>query len=87
MNLFHFILAVVATYGITTIITKYDGPGHIFLRLRERHSEFECYVCVSVWIGTLLCILYFMPNPIDWMTLFYAGAVVGMSLIVRGKLD
>lgn len=40
----------VATYGIATVITDYDGPFGVFDSLRQKFALFRCSVCLSTWL-------------------------------------
>lgn len=36
-------------YGITLLVTEYDGPFNVFDKLR-RYKLFTCFACLSVWV-------------------------------------
>lgn len=48
----NFLITALAVYGISSLITQYDGPFNGFCRLRDRFpsSALHCVVCVSVWL-------------------------------------
>lgn len=47
------IIASLATYGISALISNYSGIFNLFERLRNRYpdSAFHCVVCLSVWVA------------------------------------
>lgn len=52
-----FVLAVLATYRIGRMIAEEDGPGFVFKKLRDSHTNdkrsfdvgIRCFYCVSWW--------------------------------------
>jgi len=48
----NFLITALAVYGISALITQYDGPWGLFARLRAKlpNSAFWCAVCLSVWV-------------------------------------
>lgn len=46
------VIGVFATYGISKLITSYDGLWGVFLRLRDKFTTpFNCTVCTAVWVA------------------------------------
>lgn len=54
-RLVHFLLAAFATWRISYLLVREEGPGRIFARLRQRTAEtsvgrgLTCVKCVSLW--------------------------------------
>lgn len=63
-----------ATYGISTLLSDYDGPLGIFNELRANFSVFRCGVCLSVWVGLVLAILT-LTHPMVYL------AALGLSIL------
>ena len=70
----YLIIAIPASWRLTSLIQIEDGPWNIFRKFRriigvkEDDDEanfitklFACVDCFSVWIGALFCALYFAP--------------------------
>lgn len=51
------LLSALAVYYLALSITRYDGPGYIFLRLREQWATgsvkdaLQCFICTAPWIA------------------------------------
>lgn len=46
-NFLSLVMCILASYGIVTIISAYDGPFGIFVRIRSKFmSLFSCNVCL-----------------------------------------
>ncbi len=54
---FHFLLAVLATWRITHLLSKEDGPFDIFFRVKKQLGQgffgslLDCFYCLSIWIS------------------------------------
>jgi hypothetical protein len=54
-----FVLAVLATWRVTHLLAREDGPGDIFFRLRRRLGDgllgslMDCFNCMSLWIAAV----------------------------------
>jgi hypothetical protein len=53
-----FILAALAVYRVSRMLTDEEGPWSVFMRLRARIGAetwlsrlFECIMCMSVWVA------------------------------------
>lgn len=51
------ILAALATYGIATLVSEYDGPFNVFTELRTWLPALRCVPCGSVWIAAPIALL------------------------------
>jgi hypothetical protein len=49
------IYAIIATYGIATLLAEYDGPFNVLSKLRNRGMP-NCNVCMGVWIAIPLAL-------------------------------
>jgi hypothetical protein len=67
-----FTLAVLATWRITHLLAREDGPASILARLRVRlgnrfiGSLMDCFYCLSVWVAAPIA-LVLSPKPLDWL--------------------
>lgn len=48
------IICSLGVYGTSVLVSEYDGPFHIFSKLRARLTAFRCVPCASVWIAAPL---------------------------------
>lgn len=54
---FRFVLAVLATWRITHLLAKEDGPGDVVFRFRVLLGEsflgklMDCFKCLSLWVS------------------------------------
>jgi hypothetical protein len=57
MNLYTLILAILAVWRITHLLQAEDGPGDVFVKLRQAigngfwGSLLDCFYCLSLWIA------------------------------------
>ena len=72
------IITTLATYGLSSLLTSYDGPFDVFLKLRELfpRSPLECTVCTSVWVSIAFFLVlllglgyYLLPLAIVWLVI------------------
>ena len=55
--MWHFALAVLATWRVTHLLAAEDGPGDIVVRFRARLGQsfagrlMDCFYCLSLWIA------------------------------------
>jgi hypothetical protein len=54
---FSFVLALLATWRVTHLISREDGPGDVLLKLRLRAGTgllgrlMDCFNCLSLWVA------------------------------------
>jgi Protein of unknown function (DUF1360) len=54
---FHFVIAVLAVWRITHLISKEDGPFDIIYKTRKQIGQgffaslLDCFYCLSIWIA------------------------------------
>lgn len=87
------VVAAFATYYLALSITREDGPGGVFLALRNRYTDdaswvargLRCIVCMSCWTALLvtigLCLLGHV-DPWDW-PLVWLGLAGASTVIDR----
>lgn len=77
-----FVLAVLATWRVTHLLAKEDGPADLIARFRARLGNrflgnlMDCFYCLSVWIAApMACSV--SGKIIDWLLTWWAisGAV------------
>jgi len=78
-----FVVAAFAAYYLALSLAREDGPGGVFLALRNAYTKddwigrgLRCTVCMSCWTALLVAGLHFFGYdwPIWWLGL--AGASV-----------
>lgn len=45
------IIAILATYGLSTLLAEFEGYKDVFVWLRTRIEPLRCAVCASCWIA------------------------------------
>lgn len=74
------LIAIFGTYGLATMIAEYDGPAHLFEKLRSLKyigPLFRCNVCMSPYFA--LIFLFGMGLPF----LAYLGVVGACVFLAR----
>ena len=57
---FRFLLAVLATWRVTHLITHEDGPAEVIYRIRRRIGAgfwgqlMDCFLCFSLWVAAAM---------------------------------
>lgn len=80
-----FVLAVLATWRVTHLIAREDGPGDIIVRLRMKlgtsfwGSLMDCFYCLSIWVAAPFT-LFVCSKPLDllltWLALSGAACLL-----------
>jgi hypothetical protein len=80
-----FVLAALATWRITHLLAREDGPAHIVARVRTRLGSgvwgqlMDCFYCLSVWVAAPLA-LFVCQRPLDrlfvWLALSGAACLM-----------
>ncbi|MEP7142183.1 MAG: DUF1360 domain-containing protein [Ferruginibacter sp.] len=95
-TLFHFVLAVLATWRITHLLSKEDGPFNIIYRLRKKAgagffgSLLDCFYCVSVWVAFPFGICEgnnWWEKLLYWWALSGAACLLEQATTVRKNND
>jgi hypothetical protein len=92
-----YLLAVLACYRLARLFVKDDGPGDVFLKLRQWAGVYrrgangkiessmgrllECQHCVGVWVAAPMVFLAFGLRPWDELVLLWL-AVAGLQSLV-----
>jgi hypothetical protein len=87
-----FVLVVLATWRVTHLLAREDGPGDLLVRLRKvlgsgfLGSLMDCFNCMSLWVAAPLC-LYIDRNPLKWLLIWLAvsGAACLLEKIVPDR--
>lgn len=74
--MFEIIISSIATFGISALISNYDGPGEILFKLRKKVPLTRCTICLGVWAG--IPIAYFMGVGIIGYL-----AIIGLVILVE----
>jgi hypothetical protein len=74
------VLLALATWRLSSLVTREDGPGYVFARLRQRAGAYRpgelsslaegiiCMWCVSVWAAAgLYALLRLAPALAGWL--------------------
>lgn len=71
------VLAVLATWRVTHMLAREDGPGEVFARLRGGLGEswlgrtLACFYCLSVWVAAPLA-GFVTLDPLGWLVSWLA---------------
>lgn len=90
IDLTTYLVGAFATYYMALSITREDGPGGIFLAIRNRATDdnwlgrgLRCVVCMSCWTGLVVVVGITLLGygdvwawPITWMGLAGASVVI-----------
>lgn len=86
----HLLLLVLATYAISVQVSKFNGPFHLFRKLRNQATGhvkewLSCPVCFGTTVAALLttyaALLHWFPvheAPLWWLAVSGANALVNL---------
>jgi hypothetical protein len=86
-NWLRFVLAVLATWRVTHLLAREDGPADLIFRLRVRLGEgllgrlMDCFNCLSLWVAAPIALLL-SQNPIE-LALIWPALSGGACLLER----
>ncbi len=66
------VLAILATWRLTHLLAREDGPAELVARMRARLGAgalgraLDCFHCLSLWIAAPLA-LWLTSGPWDWL--------------------
>lgn len=72
-----FVLAALATWRVTHLLAREDGPGDIIVRFRVLLGEsivgrlMDCFHCLSLWIAAAAA-LFVSRRPVEWLVCWLA---------------
>ena len=72
-----FLLAVLATWRVTHLLAKEDGPADLIVKFRARLGDglfgklMDCFYCLSIWVAAPLA-LFVTRTPIEWLLTWLA---------------
>lgn len=94
-----FVLAALATWRITHLLAREDGPGDAVFRMRRRAGEglfgrlLDCFYCLSLWVAAPIALLV-TRGPLDlvlcWLALSGAACLlerIGAEPVVIARAD
>ena len=66
------VLAVLATWRVTHLLTSEDGPADLVVRFRARLGQglagklMDCFNCLSLWVAAPAA-FFVSQKPLDWL--------------------
>jgi len=72
-----FVLAVLATWRLTHLLAREDGPAESLARLRARLGSslagklMDCFECLSIWVAAPISMLVYR-KPVDRLLAWFA---------------
>ena len=81
---FRFVLAVLATWRVTHLLAREDGPANVIYRIRRLlGSGFlgklaDCFYCLSIWIAAPFCLFVTtgaLERLVTWLALSGAACL------------
>jgi len=91
---FRFLLAALAVWRLTHLLSKEDGPWDVMLRLRQTMSGgiwgnlISCFYCLSVWMAVPFT-FFLKGTPIERIVVWLAlsGAACLLERITGDSLE
>ena len=91
---FRFAVAVFATWRVTHLLAREDGPADLIVRLRARLGRglagqlMDCFNCLSLWIAAPVA-LFVSRKPAEWVFAWLAlsGAACLLERLGHGPVD
>ena len=83
-------LALLATWRVTHLLAKEDGPADLIVRFRARLGDglagslMDCFNCLSLWIAALAA-LFVSQKALEW--LFTWLALSGAACLLERTVD
>ncbi len=74
---FRFVLAVLATWRVTHLLAREDGPADIVFRLRKWAGDgflgglMDCFYCLSLWVAAVAALVV-TTRPLSWVVSWLA---------------
>jgi hypothetical protein len=73
------IISALATFGVASLVSNYDGPYHVFAKLRSKYELFRCTVCLATWLATPL---FFLATN-GFLAYVTSLAIIGVVVIIE----
>lgn len=89
-GLFKFVLALLATWRVTHLLAKEDGPFDIIVRIRRKLGQgfwgklMDCFKCLSLWISVPFVFFVggtWLEKGVLWLAL--SGGAIFVENLVR----
>lgn len=87
---FHFVLAALATWRITYLLTQEDGPWDVITRARAASGSsmvgraLHCFYCTSVWVAAPFALAVARWS---WQTVLVWWALSGAACLLHRATD
>jgi hypothetical protein len=88
-----FLLAVLATWRVSHLLAREDGPARVVLRLRRALGDgalghlLDCFKCLSLWIAApFACFVTRDPLSLFVTWLAASGAAILLEEAIRGAV-
>lgn len=88
MNFLQLLLGGLATYRLSLLISKEDGPAYIFRKLRKLpppnssvKDGLSCEWCMSIWMGALVALYLWWADRIggrEWPLYWLAMSAIAI---------
>lgn len=72
------LIAILATYSVSTLLTQYDGPLNLF-RFMQKYKPFNCTVCTGVIVAVPIALT-------SGLTLTEYLATIGIVIVMDRNL-
>ena len=80
INPLDFIIAAIATWRLSYMVTKENGPFGVFLFARTKMGgALDCIYCLSVWVATVCTVLLYFNLAL----ILYPFAISGLAMMLR----
>jgi hypothetical protein len=93
MNFLYLIIGGLATFRISLLVSKEDGPAFIFRKIRRMppkkssaHEGLSCPWCVSVWASAIVTTFYWWTSiitgvewPLHWLAISALGIIINQQ--------
>jgi hypothetical protein len=85
LNIFYFILSILAVWRLTHLLSKEDGPFDIIFLIRKKAgagflgSLLDCFYCLSIWVALPFGIwlgVTWVEKVLAWLALSGAAALL-----------